>query len=252
MANLTIDEITQFWLLTSATDFARALGYFFPEVYGLALNMKEVPGVDARGYADALLNLYDSGMIEFSSEISGDDIRTRPGISKILDRFLSLSIDDPAVKLRRNLRLDQASKKLVHNRLGAVKFKLTNLGGDAWERIAEPAWDHFFDQRSDDETGELYSQDLTLLVARLGWFIELAGSQIDINTIKLRTHSKYQILYWKMLPNVHHATFSLKYAEPRWTSPGNLEPKWFWDWWTSTTDWHKKPWDLPNWPSQPI
>jgi hypothetical protein len=193
--------------------------------------------------------LYDSGKIEFSSEIPGDDVESRPGISMILDRFLRVQIDDPVILLRRHLKLDKATKQLVHNHRRAVTFKLTALGGDAWERIAKPAWDQFFDQRSDYETGELYSQNLTLLMARLGWFSELTDTQIDINTIDLQIHPEFQMLYWKKLPNVYRATFSLEWTEPRWTNGGIGEPKWFRDWWHSTTRWYIQPWNLPGWPS---
>jgi hypothetical protein len=249
MANLTIDEITCYWLLTSAIEFPRGLGYLIPVVDGEALNMKDVPGCKSEDYANALLTLYDSGMIEFSSEIPGDDVETRSGISAILDRFLRVSNGDPAVLLRRHLNLDQATKQIVHNHRRAVKFKLTDLGGRAWERIARPAWDHFFDQRSDYETGEMYSRDLTLLVARLGWFSELDDARVDINTIELQTLSGFQVLYWKTLPDVYRATFSLAHVESRWINGRYAEAKWFREWWYSTTKWFTQPWELPDWPA---
>ena len=211
--------------------------------------MEEVPGLNAEDYANAPLTLYDSEMIEFASEIPGDDVGTRSGISMILNRFLKISVDDPAVLLRRHLKLDQVTKQLVHNHRTAVKFKLTDLGGKAWERVAEPAWDHFFDQRSDYENGEMYSRDLTLLVARLGWFSELDDTRIDINTIELQSHSEFHVLYWKTLPDVYRATFSLARAESRWTNGRSGEPKWFREWWDSTTKWFTQPWELADWPA---
>jgi len=248
MTNPTIDEITQHWLLTSAINFPRVLGALFPEVDGVSLNMKNVPGLRSEDYADALLALYDSGKIEFSSEIPEDNVETRPGISKILDSYLKVSKVDRSVILRRRPNLDLSAKQPVHRHRKAVRFKLTALGGDAWERIAEPDWFNFFDQRYDLETGEAYSQNLTLLLAHLGWFNELGGARIDINTIDLQTHSEFQVLYWKKLPNVCRATFNLENAEPRWLSGRIGEPKWFRDWWDSTNHWYTEPWSLPGWP----
>lgn len=249
MTDLTRDEITQYWLLTSAISVPRGLGVFFPEVDGESLNMTKVPGLKPGDYADAFLALCDSGKIEFSSEIREDDVETRSGISTILSRFLKVSKDDPAVLLRRHVRLDKATKQLVHRHRGAVRFKLTALGGAAWERIAEPAWFHFFDQRYDLETGEMYSQDLTLLLARLGWCNELDGARININTIELQAHPEFQVLYWKTLLNVFRATFSLENAESRWLNGRIGEPKWFTRWWHSTTQWYIEPRNVPGWPS---
>src|ERR1035438_674887 len=181
MVNLTIEEITHYWLLTSAIDFPRGLGFFFPEVDGLALNMKEVPGLNARDYAKALLTLYDSGMIEFSSKLLEDNVATRSGILNILDRFLGFSSENPSALMIRRSRRTSVSNTFAGRTDLKVHFRLTEEGGDAWEKIAEPAWDHFFDQRSDYETGEMYSRDLTLLVARLGWFSELDDTRIDID-----------------------------------------------------------------------
>jgi hypothetical protein len=249
MVNLTIEEITHYWLLTSAIDFPRGLGFFFPEVDGLALNMKEVPGLNARDYAKALLTLYDSGMIEFSSKLLEDNVATRSGILNILDRFLGFSSENPSALMIRRSRRTSVSNTFAGRTDLKVHFRLTEEGGDAWEKIAEPAWDHFFDQRSDYETGEMYSRDLTLLVARLGWFSELDDTRIDINTIELQTHSEFQVLYWKTLPNVYRATFSLAHAESRWMNGRSGEPKWFREWWHSTTKWFTQPWELPDWPA---
>jgi hypothetical protein len=131
-----------------------------------------------------------------------------------------------------------------------VDFKLTELGGEAWERVAEPEWGRFFTQFSDYKTGEITSPDLNLLMARMGWFRELSGERIQPDTVTLQTHSDYPILYWKRLPHVYQAVFSVEGAEPRWANGHSGEPKWFREWWSSTGYWHKEPWELPNWPDQ--
>lgn len=250
MANPPINEIAKHWLLTSAIDFPRGLGYFFRKVHELALNMREVPGCAPAGYAAALRDLFDLGMIEFSSALQEDDVKTRTGVSNVLDRFLTFSRENPDHRLIRRVGEAPALGPCADRPDLNVKFRLTDAGGDAWEQTAEPDWLHFFGQSHDIENGEIFSQDLTLLMARLGWFNELASAQVAVDTIELQTHSDYQILYWKRLPNVYRVTFSVTDAEPRWPCSGSLEPKWFRDWWHSTTEWYKKPWDLPNWPTQ--
>jgi len=242
------DEIVKHWLLTSAIGFPRGLSYFFPEVDGLALNMKEIPGCNYEDYAKGLLALYDSGMIEFSSKYSEDNVTDRSCILKILDRFLIFSKQNPTAQLHRRVRRNHVPDPFAERVDLRVNFNLTVLGGIAWEKIAEPSWSHFFGQSNDDETGEIFSQNLTLLIARLGWFIELAHARIHIDTIELQTHSDYQVLYWKTLPDIHRATFSLQYEEPRWANGRPGDPKWFRDWWHSMNRWHKQPWDLPGWP----
>jgi hypothetical protein len=188
-------------------------------------------------------------MIEFSSKLLEDNVATRSGILNILDRFLGFSSENPSALMIRRSRRTSVSNTFAGRTDLKVHFRLTEEGGDAWEKIAEPAWDHFFDQRSDYETGEMYSRDLTLLVARLGWFSELDDTRIDINTIELQTHSEFQVLYWKTLPNVYRATFSLAHAESRWMNGRSGEPKWFREWWHSTTKWFTQPWELPDWPA---
>jgi hypothetical protein len=247
---LTIDEITRYWLLTSAIEFSRGLAYFLPKVHELGLNMKEIPGCAPEGYAATLLDLFDAGELEFSSALEDDDVTSRAGVSNILDRFLGYSRVHPEDRLIRAIsEIPSFGPNRVPQNL-KVKFKLTELGGEAWERVAEPDWFHFFGQSNDNETGELYSQDLTLLMARLGWFDELASARVAIDTIQLQMHSDYQVLYWKRLPSVYRATFSVSDCDSRWV-PTNFEPRWFREWWHSTTRWHKQPWNLPGWPNEP-
>jgi hypothetical protein len=249
MVSLTIEEITQYWLLTSAIEFPRGLEYFFPAVDDIALNMGEVSGLNAEDYVNALLALFDLGMIEFSSNLLEDDVTTRSGILNILDRFLKFSSENPNALMIRRARPTSVPDPYAGRTDLKVRFRLTEKGGEAWEKIAEPDWDHFFDQRSDYETGEIYSRDLTLLIARLGWWGKLNDTRIDINTIEMQTHSEFQVLYWKTLPNVYRATFSLAQTESCWTNGRIGEPKWFRDWWHSTTEWFTKPRELPEWPA---
>src|SRR5207249_1289788 len=149
-------------------------------------------------------------------------------------------------------RRDEANR--THERIKCVYLQLTALGGEAWERLAEPDWGKFISASStpstpqcEEWTGDLVSADRDLLIAYMGWYPEVREEQIKLETIRWQTHSDFEILYWKRLPFVYHASFQSASAEARWNS--YREPQWFRDWWVSTSCWYKKPWELPNWPS---
>ena len=253
MENTTIlsaDELLRHWLLNLAIEYPVWLGQLFPAIAGEALNAKPVPHCDAQDYARGLVELFDSGMITLSSEVPGDDVESRPGILRILERFLRLSNDDP--RLCRDGRL---LPTYTRNRLPGmqVSFKVSALGGEGWEGIAEPDWTHIFTISRDDTSGDLISPDRDLLLAYMGWYPEIHQEGIQMETITWQTHSDYEILYWKRLPLVYHASFRLHAAEPRWGSTVPIwyeAPRWFWEWRNSTGYWHKKPWHLPSWPSE--
>ncbi len=236
--NLPPDGVIQHWLLNTAVEFGVPLTRIFPAA-GKGLNVKPIPGCSSEGYARGLIDLFISAMITFSSGSTEDDVITRSGVSQILERFLALPKNYEPL---RHLRDRDPSTQ--------VGFKLTELGGEAWERVAEPDWGRFFTQFSDYKTGELTSPDLNLLMARMDWFRELSGEQIQPDTITLQTQSDYPILYWKRLPHVYQAAFSVEAAEPRWANGRIGEPKWFREWWSSVGSWHKKPWELPDWPDR--
>src|SRR6266849_2582850 len=242
--NFQADEVIRHWLLNTAVEFGVPLTCLFPEI-SQGLNVKPIPGCSSEDYAGGLIELFNSSMITLSSEFPEDDVTTRAGVSRIFDHFLALPED---YKRIRHLRpSDPGSLTIDRNPAMQVDFKLTELGGEAWEKVAEPDWRRFFTQFSDYETGELTSPDLNLLMARMGWFRELSGERIQPDTITLQTHSDYPILYWKRLPHVYQAAFSVEAAKPQWANGHSGEPKWFREWWSSIGSWHKEPWDLPNW-----
>jgi hypothetical protein len=255
MANtlsLSADPMMKHWLLNLAIECPAWLGHLFPTVAGEALNVMPIPGRIATDYARGLIELFDSRMIGLSSDVPGDDVESGPGVAQVLDRFLKLSNDDP--RLRRDGRLQPVYER---NRVPGmqVSFKLTNHGGEAWEKVAEPDWGRFVSattysavQPQSEMAGDLVSADRDLLIAYMGWYPEVNGEQIQLDTIKWQTHTDFEILYWKRLLFVYHASFQVRPAEPRWN--GHREPHWFRDWWTSTCSWHKKPWQLPSWPPE--
>jgi len=129
---------------------------------------------------------------------------------------------------------------------------LTELGGEAWEKFAEPDWTRFLDQLidpTDEGAGEMTSPDLTLIMAYLGWFPPFDEHQVKPVTVKVEQVADYPILYWKRLPHVYRATFEFEKANPKWQEGRIDGPAWFRDWWKATTEWYKHPWELPGWPS---
>jgi hypothetical protein len=91
MASSLTDKVIKHWLLNTAVEFGVPLTHIFPEV-SQALNVKPVPGCGSEGYASGLVELFDSGMIALSSEVEGDDTRSRTGVLQILERFRMLQM----------------------------------------------------------------------------------------------------------------------------------------------------------------
>lgn len=247
--SFSVDEMIKQWLLNLAVECPVWLSLLFPTVDSAGLNTKPVPRCNPRDYAKALSDLFDSGMIGLSSEVSADNVEDRRGFAQVLDRFLRLSPDDS--RLSRDGHLLPLYER---NRLPGMKvsFKLTDQGGAAWEEVAEPDWGRYISVSTysgdEPQDGELVSADRDLLIAYMGWYPEVNGEQIQLDTIKWQTHTDFEVLYWKRLPFVHHASFKVLPAQARWNS--YREPEWFQDWWVSTRSWHKQPWELPNWPSE--
>ncbi len=161
------DEITKHWLLNLTVEFPIRLTLLFPRVETLGLNTKAVPHCTAEDYARNLVELFDSGMIELSSELAEDDVTSRSGVSRILERFLALAEDYRRWQCLRPG--DPASLKIDRNPAVQVDFKLTALGGEAWEKLAEPDWERFISastygavEDQGTETGELISPDRDL------------------------------------------------------------------------------------------
>jgi hypothetical protein len=247
---LTPEELVNHWLLNCAVDYRPWLHHIIPVVADESLNVKAIPNCAAEDYAEGIRALCEAGRIQLFSENAEGESEIRSDVSEVLDMFLRLPREDQGVRVRRVEGRLVPSKLRVHRPELQITFGLTATGGEAWERIAEPHWANFFTQFSDFKSGELSSQNLALLMARLGWLQELNGEQIKPDSIKLEKHAEYQILYWKRLPKVYRAEFSISPGEPRWDRGRNGEPKWFRNWWWSMARWHREPWDLPGWPSE--
>jgi hypothetical protein len=145
---------------------------------------------------------------------------------------------------------DYAAALTELSRSGAIvlspsSFELTQLGGERWEIVAQPAWDDILTASSDFDSGELCSPNRNLLMAYMGWYEQLEERKISVKTVEWQTHSDFQILYWKRLPLVHDVSFALQPGVRRRLIP---QPKWFWEWFVSTASWRKRPWQLPDWP----
>jgi hypothetical protein len=233
--NVLPNDTIEHWLLNLAIEAPVWFGLIFPTVESEALNVKYTPLYRTTDYAATLLSLFESNMIAVSSSEPSDDVTSLAGISQILDRFLRLSEDDSA--LRQNGAL---LKPYQRNRLTCmqVNYRLTSFGGDAWEKVAEPDWKRILTESRDSTSGDLISPDRDLLIAYMGWYPEINREQIKIETIDWKSHSDFEILYWKRLPFVHHASFGLEPAKPRWAAG---EPPWFQEWRCSALSWCKQP-----------
>lgn len=248
--NPPIDKLLRHWLLDVAVEFPRNLCLLFPFVDGEALNAKTIHGHQPKSYSRALLDMFEEGLIRFSSDVQGDDVQASVGVARVLERFLGLSKDDS--QLRRGGRFLPAYQR-CHIKELQVYFELTPEGGQAWEKIARPNWDHCFTQSTGNADCELVSQNRDLLMAVLGWFREADGGLVDLDSVEIQKLNDCPILYWKHLPSVFRVKFIFEKSDARWSGDGptwSREPKWFQEWWTSATSWYRKPWELPTWPSE--
>lgn len=231
------DEVIRHWLLNLAVEFGRRLTLIFPTVHEQALNVNAVPGCTSEDYARNLLALFEAEMITLSSELSDDDVTTRSGVSRVLNRLVALPKGFQQVgysgEPKRKLRLDPGCR---------VYFKLTASGGEAWETAARPDWSRFLMERSDFEVADFYSVNRDLLTAYMGWYADINEARILPETVEWDSRKDSEIVYWKKVPIVHHAFCRLEVKPPANT------PKWLWDWYCSATRWHRDPWDLPDWP----
>lgn len=249
MTQLSREDLIKYWLLNTAIKFPRALLHIFPKSRGMTLNAPNIPGCTPEDCASGLISLFELGNVTFSSEDPRDDVATKPGLQAILERFLACKAELPEDRYaREKRRIDPLGP-----RMACVEFTLTEAGGALWESAAQPDWNRFYDQSSDYETGDAVSLDLTLLMARLGWFTELTSDEgIDIESLEVKDHADFPVLYWKKLPHVYRATFKCHRSEPRWPRRPNFAfrpaPAWFESWQRTTYRFYTQPWELPCWP----
>ncbi len=244
---LSLSETIRHWLLNTAVEFGVPLTHLFPEV-SQALNVKPVPDCGSEAYASGLMELFDLGMITFSSVMEGNDTENRAGVLKILERFRTLSKDDPALRCDGRLLKSYELRQLPGMQ---VYFELTPLGGEGWEKIAQPDWTRYLSASTvfpviGVMTGEceLISADRDLMIAYMGWYPAVSGEQIQMETVTWQTHTDFKVVYWKQIPFVHHASSRVQSTDRRWIEI----PRWFQDWWISSQSWYTKPWNLPDWP----
>jgi hypothetical protein len=237
------------WLLSLVVEHPVSLGWLFPVVKSQGLNVKAIPHADAEDYAKGLEELFAARMVKLESEFPEDDVESDSGVSRILDRFRKGSSEPDRLPFREVLPRARPTREQPRKR---VYFQLTAHGGEAWEKVAEPDWGRYISASTysgvGPQDGELVSADRDLLIAYMGWYPEVNGEQIQRDTITWQTHTDFEVLYWKRLPFVHHASFKVLPAQARWNN--YREPQWFRDWWVSSCSWHKKPWELPSWPSE--
>jgi hypothetical protein len=228
---LSRDDVVKHWLLNLAINCPIHLPLLFPSFRSGALNARAIPHCPGDELARGLLDLFRSGMVTLSSESQEDDVTSHSGVSRVLDRFLALPTDH---KHERFPRQPPAIR---------VSFALTALGGEIWEKVAEPDWTRLLDESSDLAETDICTANRDLLMAYMGWYEEINEARILTETAQWNTHKDFAILYWKRLPLVHHVNCRLE------VKPPSAAPDWVRDRYSSATRWYRKPWELSGWPS---
>ena len=108
------------WLLDMAVEYPPPLHYFLPSVRSEHLNAREIPGFQIDDCAKLIESALEQGLLQLVHN------------EKALDSFAARS----AVNMHaRGLRSKDD---------GPFNLLMTPLGGEAWERMANPQWDRFF------------------------------------------------------------------------------------------------------------
>jgi hypothetical protein len=238
-----MDPVLQQWLLNLAIDFPVNLSLLPPVVDGddsqaSALNVRALPGFSFEQAIARLIELAETGLIEFEYHPENGDSRI---VAPSAVRPMMISHADAG----RNL-----------------SFALTSSGAMAWETAGHPRWHELEDHTGAPifENGAIVGsewrvccQDAEHLMASLGWWPMLHyGEHIDLGSIAWRLEKEYEMKYWKRLKDVHVVTFRSFAggpAMPAW--PHGTRPEWFTQWWISHSRWYRQPWELEGWPPQP-
>jgi hypothetical protein len=211
------------WILDMAVIDPLRLDWILPSVKTLHLNARSIPGLQVNDYATLIGSAVEEGLIQLSS---GDQ---------------PLDLADARAALTEYARGLQVSKNRVY-------IRLTEQGGIAWEQMAAPQWDRFFNYSillPDNElrvSAVLASMNWDAVVAYLGWLDRLASVDVNWETIRIQTHSNYAATYWKRLDGVHEATVDGIYHLPERYAPTFAS-----DWLLSLSKWRLRPWHRPGW-----
>jgi hypothetical protein len=242
----TTSAITRHWILNLARECRGRISDVVPFVEELHLNVRKVPGVTAEDYATVLLDLFDSGAIRVRSRDEEGSLAKRSDLEAVLHARLQLPPVSRMTFLRK--KKPPTDPPAIIRDAPDLGWELTSQGGEEWESLALPDWNHFATILSDPESGEMWSSNFDLLMAELGWSRELNGVEIDRSSLNLELLHDYAITYWKNLPVVHHASFKCRWGE-HGLSTDRPEPEWFQKWWRSRHEWYTAPWMLPGWPA---
>jgi hypothetical protein len=240
--------VVRHWLLNTAIECPRKLSDLLPVVRGLHLNVLDVPGAKPEDYASGVLSLFDSGSIRmyFDGDAVGSETEAcRSIVESVLQRRLAVPVETTPSP--------HTNRRSIHSRrvnpdTSDLRWQLTAVGGEAWERLAQPNWNRYVEILTGKESGEAWSANLDLLMAEIGWCRELNGVEIDRSTVSLELLHDHPITYWKFLPVVHRAAFECRWVESHWPDGRIVPAEWFQQWWISQSEWYKKPWKLSIWP----
>jgi hypothetical protein len=241
--------IVRHWLLNTAIECSRKLSDLLPVVRGLLLNVLDVPGATPEDYASGVLALFDSGSIRmyFDGDAEGSETEAcRSIVETVFQRRLAAPA---ATTLSPHANRRSVYPRMVTPDTSDLRWQLTALGGEVWERLAQPDWNRYVTTLTGEESGEAWSANFDLLMAEIGWCRELNGVEIDRNTVSLELLYDHPITYWKFLPVVHRAAFECRSVESHWPDGRIVPPEWFHQWWMSQSEWYKKPWKLSIWPN---
>jgi hypothetical protein len=216
------------WILDMVVNGLEPLDWFLPSVHTQHLNARPIPGFQVNDYATLIGSAVEDGLIQLSS---GDQC---------------LNLEDARNALAEYVHGHQVSKDK------RVFISLTERGGHTWEGFANPQWDRLFFYSLIGPSPELRvsatlaSRNRDAVMAYLGWFESLESVDVNWDTVRIETRSNYAATYWKRLDGMHEATLDGIYHLPERYAPTFAS-----DWRLSLSKWSIRPWERPDWPSEP-
>lgn len=206
------DPIKQ-WLLTLAVKARVPLKFLFPVVRAEILNLPQPPAVSDGDRLDAFFYLLSQECLEVVDSVPNDVAQSDWSEHELRDRILS-------------------------GLTGRLNFGLTQIGGLAWERVAEPDWSRFISHSATSEELDLASTNFERLGAHLGWIPAVEGVRIKWETLSYELHESYPITYWKRLSGVHRVQCKLESRAEGGMGIG--WPQWFSHWHAEFHRWFRE------------
>jgi len=199
----------EYWLLETAVNTYYPMSYLCSERYSEPNGLEQVfnkpgHGLDRNRLIATLGSLFRNGLVE---AVRNDE-----------PCFLDESQISDALDEKR-------PRENLENPAAWTRYRMTPHGAAIWEAFAAPQWDRFILDESlsliDDQ--KLRPGTVTCMSRlRLQQYlknVDLAGFEIEAQSVEIKECGKWSPTYWKDLPEGYQAQFQWRMGKPRPQDP---------------------------------